>query len=174
MLFNPALFWTPWWVESNWKMLSVLLWVHNDHHTATFLLMTWMRECREHLSDLQMTQNWVEKLIPGKPRTKFSLDRLEQWAENNIMKFNRDTCKVLHLGEGEPNAQLQNGGYLAQLLYKWEGSWNWSRSKAECELIVWCGCKKGKCNFRMHQQKSSLQISWSNSSPLFSHWLGVI
>ena len=27
------------------------------------------------------------------------LDRLEHWAENNRMKFNRDRYKVLHLGK---------------------------------------------------------------------------
>ena len=27
------------------------------------------------------------------------LDRMEHWAERNRMKFNRDKCKVLHLGK---------------------------------------------------------------------------
>jgi len=35
------------------------------------------------------------------------LDRLEEWACANIMKFNKPKCKVLHTGWGNPQYQYQ-------------------------------------------------------------------
>ncbi|GAB0202179.1 mitochondrial enolase superfamily member 1 [Grus japonensis] len=38
-----------------------------------------------------------------------TLDRLEEWANKNLMKFNKDKCKVLHLGKHNPGVQHRLG-----------------------------------------------------------------
>ncbi|GAB0176341.1 mitochondrial enolase superfamily member 1 [Grus japonensis] len=37
------------------------------------------------------------------------LDRLEEWANKKFMKFNKDKCKVLHLGKHNPGVQHRPG-----------------------------------------------------------------
>ena len=33
--------------------------------------------------------------------------RLEQWAQMNLMKFNKSTCKILHLSQGKLHYQYK-------------------------------------------------------------------
>lgn len=37
------------------------------------------------------------------------LDRLEEWADENLKKFSKDKCQVLYLGEHDPGVQLSLG-----------------------------------------------------------------
>ncbi|GAB0177678.1 mitochondrial enolase superfamily member 1 [Grus japonensis] len=45
----------------------------------------------------------------GRATLQEDLDRLEEWANKNLMKFNKDKCKVLHLGKHNPAVQHRLG-----------------------------------------------------------------
>ena len=45
----------------------------------------------------------------GRAALQGDLDRLEEWASKNHMKFNKDKCKIMHLGKYNPGVQHRLG-----------------------------------------------------------------
>lgn len=68
------------------------------------------------------TKQWDTADTPeGQNAIERDLDRLQQWAQVNLTRFNKSKGKVLHLGRGNPHYQYMLGNVRMKPQPCWKG-----------------------------------------------------
>ncbi|CAM4535027.1 unnamed protein product [Lepidochelys kempii] len=108
----------------------------------------------------------VVDTLEDRDRIQRDLDKLEDWAKRNLMRFNKDKCRVLHLGRKNPMHSYRLGT-------EWLGSSSAEKDlgdsgrEAGYESAVCPCCQEGQWHFGMYKKGHSEQIEGRDRSPLF-------
>ncbi|KAK4828695.1 hypothetical protein QYF61_000533 [Mycteria americana] len=78
------------------------------------------------------------------------LNRLEKWADTNLMKFKKEKCKVLHLERNNPMAHVYTGGHLPGKQLCRKGTVGSGGHQVEHGPEMGPCCKEGKCYPQLH------------------------
>ncbi|GAB0204020.1 mitochondrial enolase superfamily member 1 [Grus japonensis] len=78
-----------------------------DNEKGFYKYINSKRKTRENMG--QLLNGAGELVTRDMEKAKRDLDRLENWAERNLMKFSKGNCQVLPLGKNNPGHQYMLG-----------------------------------------------------------------
>ena len=78
--------------------------------------------------------------LEGREALQRDLDRVESWAITNRTKFNKNKCRILHLGQGNPGCAYKLGDKRLDGSLTERGLGVWADSKLnmsqQCVLVA--------------------------------------
>lgn len=101
------------------------------------------------LADDSKLGTWVDAL-KGRAVVQRNLYRLEEWANESIMKLIKEKMQSLVLGRENPPVVFQVGDWLAGGHLCWKGPGDLARQRAKHELAVCPGSKDDQQHPRLH------------------------
>ncbi|KAK4815973.1 hypothetical protein QYF61_010841 [Mycteria americana] len=94
----------------------------------------------------------------GRAAMELDLDRLEKWADRNLMKFNKEKCKVLPLGGNNLVHQYMLGANRLQIIFA-EKAWGfwWTPSRTQASTVRWWQ-RNQTVSWAVHEEECCQQV----------------